>query len=113
MLNQIKLENNSILIDYKKYGRNSLFYFSAGEIFNSSALRKNKIFIKCAGLGIWFGRPYGSSFLHTKWYSRKWHSLTNNPFKGKSHSEETKKKISEKSGRSSIENRFYGRSHSI
>lgn len=141
MINQIKLENNSVLINYKKYGRNRLFYFSGGEIFNSSELRKNKIFIKCAGLGTWFERLYRSSFLHTKWYSSKWHSSNNNtfkgkqhteetrkklsnfmkgryigelnPFYGKSHSEETKKKILEKSGRSGIENGFYGRSYSI
>lgn len=140
MLNLIKLENESYLIEIKRNGRHVYYYFSGGEILTASEVRKNKIFIKCSGLDIWFDRTFRSNFLYKKWYSAKWNAQTSNPFKGKihseeakskqsiskkgryigtnnpffgkTHSEETKKRISEKSGKSGFENAFFGKTHS-
>lgn len=140
MLNSIKLENESFLIEIKRQGRNRYYHFSNGEILTASEVRQHKIFIKCSGLNIWFERPFRTDFLNNKWYSNKWYSSTNNPFKGKTHSEENKKRhskfmkgrytgdknpfygkqhseetkkiISEKSGRIGIDNGFFGKTHS-
>ncbi len=59
-----------------------------------------------------YGKKHSSEFIeqHSKYMSGR-HTGENNPFYGKKHTDETKKKISEKSGRSGVENGFYGKKH--
>ena len=113
MINKIKLQTGELLLEYKKEGRNAYYIFENNIILRGNQLYKLLILIQCQGLSHWENRPFRSSFIKKIYYSNKFHSSTNNPFKGRKHSKEFKNRMSEerKISYKGEGNPFYGKTH--
>ncbi|MDR0676471.1 MAG: hypothetical protein LBF97_05480 [Elusimicrobiota bacterium] len=116
LINEIK-RNGVLLIKVERNEENkreNLYYFKDGSIITAMEFFPGKLEIKCHGLNEWFERKcFQKCWLYNKkYYSNKYHAIYNNSFKGKHHSEKTRKKISDKAkGRYVGEkNPMYGRS---